>query len=393
MKKPPLSRSLLAALLAALIAPAIGGTINNVTPMSQAAAAPILYTHSTYKPDTTLESATLYRVDPATGAIARLTSQTDGVYHLGGSWSPGGTRIVYAREYQATHDQSQLYRIDAHGGSSFRLTSGLGKYQQPSWGPTSQIAFIDDAAKCLALVQYDGAGQHVLFCPSLMEGVRELTWTNPQWSLDGKTIYLQFQYYTGLDSPRYAFAYRVSASTGAATLLFKWQHDDVTRSLAISPNGKQGIYDSDGKMVRVNFETGAQTTLKVGTGTGEYIGQQYSPDGSHVAFVHNFEVPTPDHTSTIEYVGTYVMRVDGTGAQRISAERQSSADYKEFIEENVAGWSSDGSHFLINRTLYRHEQSGLVAYPSLRIVHPSTNTVTPLQNVMGSADSGSWFQH
>lgn len=387
--KRPLAFSLLAVLLAGLISPATASDTSNPNTLSQANA-PILYNHS----------GALFRVDPANGAVTKLTAQTAGIYRIEGSWSPHGTRIVYTRASdpaawnQDVYLKEKLYTISEYGGPAFLLTRGPDRYQQPAWGLGPMIALVDATTNCLSLVRYDGRGLRPLFCPPLI-GPENLEWATPQWSPDGKSIFIQTGQLVvvGLGITWNSFIYRVDATNGAGRLLFKWIHDQP-QNLAISPDGSHGIYseaDNGTRMVMVDFATGKKTSAGLGTG-GDYYGIRYSPDGSHVAFSHDFSVSTPDG-SYRGYTGTYVMRADGSQPRLITAEAHSSADQKIQIYESVAGWSGDGSHLLLNRECDHVEHGEYVAYPSIRTVNVATHAVKTYPRVKGWAGDGAWFQH
>ena len=138
-------------LLAVLLLPAIASAASSINTLSQAKA-PILYNHA----------GAIFRVNPATGAIGRLTASTEGVLRSEGSWSPHGALIVYTRASDPVASnqylEKKLYTIDQYGGSAFLLTRGPGRYQQPAWGPGPSIVLINASSRCLAIVRRDSTG-------------------------------------------------------------------------------------------------------------------------------------------------------------------------------------------------------------------------------------------
>lgn len=360
----------------------------HASPASPAATAPILYTHVTYQPNGVMKSATLFRVNPTNGAITKLTPQIDEVFYLGGSWSPGGTRIVYEHAtdpspyYTQTYGKSQIYTIDGRGGSKLLLTPGADLTQQPVWGPGSTIAFIDVTSGCLSVVRYDGRGLRPLFCPPLPHA-EMTTWADPKWSPDGKNIYLQVGQWRkdGLELNLYSFVYRVNAATGVPMLLVS---DINAKPQALSPDGTHGVYTDSDSMWLVDFSTGTKTWVtRPGLPYhGAYYGASYSSDGSQIAFSHIYA----------GNFGIYVMRPDGTDVRLITSEPDVSADQKMQVNESVVGWSADGSRILVNRTCWHLEHGEYVPYPSLRLVDVATHAVTNLPNVKGQAGGTAWYQ-
>jgi Tol biopolymer transport system component len=389
MKRFPLGLPLLAALLAGLVSPATASAAGSPGALSQANA-PILYNHS----------GALFRVDPATGAVTKLTPQTADVFRIEGSWSPHGTRIVYTRASdpavwnQDVYLKEQLYTIAAYGGPAFLLTRGPDRYQHPAWGPGPVIALVDATTNCLSAIRYDGQGLRPLFCPPFV-GNQNVEWATPQWSRDGKSIFIQAGQFVvvGLDIAWHSSIYRVDASRGVASLLFK-QTSDQPQNLAISPDGTHGIYpqsDIGTSMALVDFATGKTTSVVVGTG-GAYYGIRYSPDGSRVAFTHDILVINPDGNYRA-YNQTYVMRADGTQPRLITAVGNDLSNQQTRTYESVAGWSGDGSHLLLNRDCEHVEHGEYVSYLSIRTVDVATHAVKAFPGVKGSAGDGAWFQH
>jgi len=383
MKSLSLCVPLLIALLAPAAVPAAGGPASR----SQASA-PILYDHA----------GALFRVNPVSGAIRKLTPQTGGVYRIEGSWSPTGKRIVYTRATDpapgnpGVYLKAKLYRIDAQGGNALLLTRGPDRHQQPAWGPGPLIALVDATTNCLSVVRYDGRGLRPLFCPPFPHAT-EVTWSTPQWSPDGKSLLIQAGEFgtQGLDPPWELSIYRVQLATGVGRLLFKHEYIEPTW-LTIAPDGKHGIYyeASNGtRMLVIDFVTGSSTAAGLGTG-GAYYGIRYSPDGRRVAFSHDIVRPDPV-LGYRGYNGTYVMRADGSDIRLITAEAQSSIDQTVQIYASVVGWSGDGSHLLLNRICDHLEHGRYVSYPSIRTVDVSTHAVKALPKVKGLAEDGAWF--
>ena len=83
----------------------------------------------------TAERADIYRLDPVSGEIRRLTSNRWSSEDP--SFSPDGRRIVFT----STHDgERQLYVMSTNGGPAIRLTHGDGPYGSPAWSPIAPDA-------------------------------------------------------------------------------------------------------------------------------------------------------------------------------------------------------------------------------------------------------------
>lgn len=241
-----LPAGLMLALLSMAFMPAMTNAADNPPSVLPAIKAPILYTHATYYASDRyfMQSAALRRVNPATGLVTPLTPRKNGIFYLGGSWSPNGNRFVYERATEAMNDRSKLFTADKYGASRMLLTPTLGKYQQATWGPGRLIAFIDATRQCLSAVRPDATGLRTLFCPTFMDNSLEIVWQDPQWTPDGKAIVLQVGQWveSGLALDWYTSVYRVDAATGNARLIFRQKQAEQDMHLAISPDGTHGIY-------------------------------------------------------------------------------------------------------------------------------------------------------
>lgn len=405
MKPHLFIRSLLVAVSVALVAPVAAGAVDNAIVQSPISA-PILFSHpspdpSAYPDPSPLpaDSMTLFRVNPANGLVTKLTPQINGIYFLGGSWSAGGSRIVYERLDKAMNDRSQLYTTDQYGQQTRRITSDLALHQQAVWGPGSWIAFINATTQCLAVVRDTGSDIRTLFCPPFPGNTVQMKLSTPQWSMDGKSIDIEqsLAVKLGLSLDLYSRIYRVNASTGMAQLLYQTPVGDQAYSVAISPDGTRGIYSGTAmdryRMTLVDFATGEQTFLR--PDSVDY-GVRYSKDGSHIAFTHpnGKTVPIGNNGAftVIGYVGIAVMRADGTGFQLITNQLQAPRRGLQ-VAKTVAGWSSDGSRILVNRHCYNVEHGEQMNYPTLQVVDVRTHATTTLGNAKGDAGTGAWFQH
>lgn len=82
----------------------------------------------------------LYRVEVATGATDRLTSDAEFLAHP--AWSPDGRYIAYDRWFDG---QTELMVLDLANGETRRLTDRSGNDMAPSWSlDGSELAFASD---------------------------------------------------------------------------------------------------------------------------------------------------------------------------------------------------------------------------------------------------------
>lgn len=137
------------------------------------------------------------------------------------------------------------------------------------------------------MVHPDGTAQHSLFCPDLaLEMVDP-----PQWSLDGKDIYLDVLWIPpiGLEQPFYSNLYEVNVETGVASLILSWNTGDYFSDIRVhvAPDGGYGIYAQSiaGTMQVVGYPAGNVVAEISGTSP------LWSKDSKHIAFTRNVNVP------------------------------------------------------------------------------------------------------
>lgn len=354
----------IAALLAVLALP--GRPVH----AQQATSEAILFFQSHHS-DTGFEDArALYRVSPNGGRVTQLTPLTLGHYYLGGHWSLSGKSIVYEHVNLAHFSRSQIYRIDARGGAFQRLTSGPTRHEHPVWGPGPWVAFIGRDAEghpCLTLIRPTGAEEHVLLCEMRPDAELE----TPQWSVDGKHIYLESRYpgQHSLDPPEYSDLFKVTAATGQARLIAT---REVFGALEISPDGTHGVYAEGPNMRVVDYTTGNE---RVVTGTNS----RFSRDGTKIAFTRFIPV-----TVTKDFGAIFVMHVDGSHQHRITDDVVGDHTFVP------VDWSSDGNHILLNRTRRYIKDGHYYTHYSLHMINARTHGVWFIAD--GRADRNAWWQ-
>lgn len=313
------------------------------------------------------------------GKTLALTPLTTGTRDLGARWSPHGRAIVFERV--ATADwftQSQLYRLHRNSGRLQEITLGKSRHQYPTWGPHSWIAFVDggvDNHQCLAVVRPNGSDQHLLFCPSSDGALQP-----PQWSLDGKQLLVEFQYFgtQGLTPPAFSDVYRVDVATGQATRISHLQFNDPAQ-LVISPDGTRGIYawSTTTAMEIVNFTTGKTSGGEFGNLHGS--SPAWSHDSRHFAFSREVAVPGSPFT-----FGAVFIMCSVSGKVRQVTNKPDPFDSYYPVQ-----WSRDDSHILLNRTHHIVSGPDRGVYISVNMLDLDTQAISTVADG-GTADAGAW---
>jgi len=334
----------------------------------------IAFGRSASNPDHTLRSASIFLTNPAGSAVRQLTPKVDGVYDFGASWSPHGTRIVFERGSARSdpHDRYDIYAMGREGQEVHQLTSGVGNFERPEWGPRGQIAFRSRYVDrdCVSVVDWNGLHQHDVFCP----GHRGTEIDGITWSPDGRSLYASGGFYAGSPDLYWnALAYRVDLDTGVITLLTSQVMDDPMY-LTFAPDGRYGLYAPPGysnihPITRVNFATDILTPLEYGHGP------VFSEDGSKVAYAQG----APDY---LVYDQIFVMNADGTGV------RQLTHSHVENIAYTAVDWSRDGRRLLVNRAIFVDTGGLLVGTTDMRILDTDTGALKSLPGGVGT----SWFE-
>jgi Tol biopolymer transport system component len=114
----------------------------------------------------------IYSVSPDGSDLQKLTS--NGVSDQQPSWSPDGSRIAFAREYD-------IWVMNADGSGQTRLTFDE-SWVKPAWSPDgSRIAMAAAGSSGVAVMDADGSDIHLLTPPGDNSD-------DPNWSPDGSTI-------------------------------------------------------------------------------------------------------------------------------------------------------------------------------------------------------------
>jgi Tol biopolymer transport system component len=329
----------------------------------------ILFSRSQMDVAGNLNEAGLFRADASGGHVVQLTPLKLGDLYIGGRWSPEGRDIVYEYTTYSANlvTPTQLYRANRDGGAVRQITVGPGPKLDPVWSPNGWIAFINgqDENGCLWIVRPDGRDQHLLFCPNLsVESVDA-----PQWSLDGKYIYLDVRWLPpiGLEPPEYSNLYKVNAETGEATLILSYATNDglFDLSVSVAPDGNHGIY----------VENLSGTMQVIGYPAGNVVAQMsgyapvWSKDSKHFVFTRNLSVPGTSRN----FGALFVADADGSHERQLTPTLVAN----EFFE--AADWLDDGTHVVVNRSYNKD---------TMLIIDVNTGATTKIAE--GTAALGAW---
>ena len=361
-----------AAVAAVVVAASAGASFQSeaATP-----AGTIVFSRSQQDADANDRNRSLWLLDVGTGQARPLTTATDRVFDMTATWAPDGTALVFDRG-------STRVRPDARHALEFMtpdasrprtLLHGIGDFSKPAWGPSNRIAFVskDRAGECVAIVDATGRNKRTLFC-----GGADTTFARPQWSLDGKALFVAGTLPEGRLEPIFhALAYRIDVATAKTTLM-----SDIIMGepleLTFSPDGTRGVYADivANDMTLVDFRNGSLTTLPRGHAPS------WSHDGKRIAFTGEIYETGAEFRY---YEPLYVMNADGTRVRRITDSRVNNHAY------TAAQWSKDNVHLLMNRRTYSDVSLTRANY-ALRIVDVDTRAL--LQLPAGYAEPGGWYE-
>lgn len=330
------------------------------------------------------DAIALYRAPAAGGASTQLTPMTIGTLDIGARWFANGHDVVFERT-NPTYTEAQLYRVDRDGNHLRQITVGASMHQNPAVGPDHWIAYLDGGFQqndCLALVKTNGDDQHILFCPEPTDA----TIATPQWSSDGKSIYLDVNWTDwaqgGLDPPEWSDVYKVDVSTGKATWIFHWYEGDYPSDFVVSPDGTHAVlrwYNS--AMVIADFVTNTGIGSEAGPLYG--AGPTWSPDSKHIAFTQNVFIPG---SGVDQFGAVFVMDNDSTHVRQITTHLVAD-EYFYPVQ-----WSNDGSHILLNRVQYFVNGTHSYSEQSVNMLDLCNQAITTV-TAAGTADRDAWEQH
>jgi Tol biopolymer transport system component len=207
----------------------------------------------------------IYAVNPDGSALAQLTHEPNGIGARWPSWSPDGSRILFAR-FTLPNGVGRIWIMNANGTGQRQLASDAPGYRdyQPSYTPDGrQIVFSrcspGDGPCAIWIMRADGTHRHLVI-PFLTRPT-ETSSFGPAVSPDGRRITFTRFGFNGI-------------------IAQVW------------------VADINGRHAR-------PLTAPVLEATGP----TWSPDGSHIAFASNAGRPQS---------AIYVMRANGTGVTRLA---------------------------------------------------------------------------
>jgi Tol biopolymer transport system component len=178
----------------------------------------------------------------ADGSETRLTN--DDAWITGGSFSPDGSKVVYATTSVDGVEPSRIFLTDASGGTPEPLLTA--DYR---WFPTIQHTYLT----------------------SLMV---------PTFSPDGTRI----AYFDGMGDHSNSLRVVNVDGSGVSVLLPDMFNHSHIRSLAWSPDGTALVFDDDLGVFTVRADGSGLTRLPGGEGRPGGRSPSWSPDGSRIAY-------------------------------------------------------------------------------------------------------------
>ena len=245
-------------------------------------------------------------------------------------WAPDGRRIVFDR----CAVKCEIWTIDADGKHQARVGPNClrktGRCQDrafPAWSPSGrQIAF----GGSLGVVREDGVEHAEIFVMNANgSGVRQLTrltqdeppfsmdLRDPAWSPDGKQLVFDVWHLGTADPPNRRALFVVNEDGSELRQLTPWSLNGGD-SPDWSPDGKLILFRT---VSRSNRHHGNLHTIRPdGTGLTKLTNYpapktvltgSFSPDGKWIVFSRFSDSPYP---------AVYVIRPDGSGLRRVSAD-------------------------------------------------------------------------
>lgn len=218
-------------------------------------------------------------------------------------WSPDGTKIAFSSNRQGT---SSIYVMNADGSSVQRVTDDGGNDRYPTWSPNGQeIAFESDRAGSSEVYSINVNGTDLSRRTTNSRSESRL-----DWSPGGTKIA-----YMSSDASGDRDVYVLNVADGSETAITSTPTDDFNPEF--SPDGERIAFSGYRSGI-----TNHKIFLVNAAGTGETVvnddGQYYtyptwSPTGTYIAFIANFDGPND----------IYLMKADGTGIVNVTNDASS----------------------------------------------------------------------
>jgi Tol biopolymer transport system component len=282
----------------------------------------------------------------ATGAHRRRLASSRALRSYGGSYSPGGKRIVFVRA-GSSHGlglPGDLWVMNADRSHKRRLTFTPGiDESDPAWSPNGKgIAFSAQGGRAgkrsgVWIMDADGRHRRPLAATRLYD-------SRPSWSPDGTKI--AYVNVSPLGNSNGLQIYVVKTSGGSPTNLTNDPSvEDIQPSW--SPNGRKILFSSDrGDLPDSNFQSdlwmmnpdGSGAERVTNTADADEYSPAWSPDGRWIAYaVHDSQsIPTGLHDNRITQIS--VARSDGSQARMLTHPCRSDCTIKDDISNDLPSW-------------------------------------------------------
>jgi Tol biopolymer transport system component len=268
---------------------------------------------------------TIFTMDPLGASVTRLTDgPTRNVNDQDPSWSPDGTRIVFAAsDVSGCGCGSYLYVMNADGTGLTRIPNTGFNANDPSWSPDgTRIAFSNIANSSTQCPGDDCKLRHDIFTIEVDgSGLKQLTFggladIEPAWSPDGSAIAFIRSQPTDDVLSHHLLVWKMNADGTGQTRLTETATDQGAPDW--SPDGRRIAFDSlrppnfGGNKIWVMDADGGNVTQLTGA-AGEPGGidrwPAWSPDGTRIAFTS---------TRSDEGWRIWSMNADGTGKTQVT---------------------------------------------------------------------------